>query len=95
MNKKTQMWLGVAAVAAVGYYLWNKSQTPKANAGGPKKLPTWGTNWDFSQGNQFTNPYKHTYRGADGCPSGWSREKNRNGVMVCKSPDGTKQYRTN
>jgi hypothetical protein len=32
MNKKTKMWLGVGAVAAVAYYFWNKSKTTKAYA---------------------------------------------------------------
>lgn len=33
MNKKTKMWLGVAAVAAVAYYflVWEKSAKDKAN----------------------------------------------------------------
>jgi hypothetical protein len=38
MNKKTKLVLGVAAVGAVAYYLWNKSKTTTAFAnqiGGP------------------------------------------------------------
>ena len=30
MNKKTQMLLGVALLAGVGFYLWKQSQKPKA-----------------------------------------------------------------
>lgn len=32
MNKKTQMWLGVAALGVVGYWLWKKNQKPKSFA---------------------------------------------------------------
>jgi hypothetical protein len=32
MNKKTKLVLGVAAIGAVAYYLWNKSKTTKAYA---------------------------------------------------------------
>ena len=38
MNKKTQMWLGVAVVAVAGYYLWKKNQDKKAFSGA--KTPT-------------------------------------------------------
>ena len=31
MNKKTKMWLGVAVVAAVAYYFWEKSAKDTAN----------------------------------------------------------------
>lgn len=30
MNKKTQMFIGVAAVGVVAYLLWQKSQKPKS-----------------------------------------------------------------
>ena len=32
MNKKTQMWLGVAALGVAGYFLWKKSQEQKSFA---------------------------------------------------------------
>ena len=32
MNKKTQMWLGVAAIGVAGYFLWKKSQEQKSFA---------------------------------------------------------------
>lgn len=31
MNKKIKMWLGVAALAAVAYYFWEKSAKDKAS----------------------------------------------------------------
>lgn len=40
MTKNTKMLLGVAAVAAVGYYLWNKSQEKKSFA--TKRTPKFG-----------------------------------------------------
>ena len=32
MNKKTQMWLGIAAVGVAGYWLWNKRKQEKVFA---------------------------------------------------------------
>jgi hypothetical protein len=29
MDKKTQMWIGVAAIAGVAYWLWNKNTSKK------------------------------------------------------------------
>ena len=31
MDKKTKMWIGVAVVAAVAYYFWEKSKTDAAS----------------------------------------------------------------
>lgn len=32
MNKKTQMWLGIAAVGVAGYWFWNRSKQEKVFA---------------------------------------------------------------
>ena len=32
MNKKTQVWIGVGALAVAGFLIWKKSQKPKAFA---------------------------------------------------------------
>lgn len=34
MNKKTKMWVGIGAVAVLGYFAWKKFGGTKANASG-------------------------------------------------------------
>ena len=34
MNKQTKMWIGAAAVAVVGFYLYNRSRTTSSFSGG-------------------------------------------------------------
>ena len=40
MNKKTKMWLGVAALAAVAYYFWEKSAKDTASDAATVATPT-------------------------------------------------------
>ena len=61
MNKQTQMWIGVGAVAILGYYFWKKSkQKPEpafANAGGFAK-------------SGFAKKRKGNHGGSHGHPKG-------------------------
>jgi len=54
MNKKTQMWIGVVAVAAIAVWLYNRSQNQKASFAGRRRLgakPPKGTK--YQAGNTF------------------------------------------
>jgi hypothetical protein len=48
MTKQTKMWLGIGAVALVGYYIWKQSQKPKGD--GEKKNAMGMT-------NTYSKPY--------------------------------------
>jgi hypothetical protein len=56
MNKKTQMYLGGAVLLAAAYYFWNKSQSEKKNAAGPRKPLVFGDSQYDMMGNRFYRP---------------------------------------
>ena len=55
MNKKTKMWLGVAALAAVAYYFWEKSAKDKANDTSSTKA-NYGGGFDSKKRKIQNNP---------------------------------------
>ena len=79
MNKKTKMWLGIGVVAAAAYYFWSKSQKDKTTA------PAAAAKFVGADA---------VFANAGGCPSGYTRSKNSNGVYVCDNNKGSR-YRTN
>jgi hypothetical protein len=77
-GKNLWILLGVGAVAYYYWMQKKKKDTTSApsvaftgdlgvpeyqNAYGVRRAPYTGQNFDFSQGNYITNPYKNTYRG--------------------------------
>ena len=62
MNKKNKAAKVIAAPAATNF-TGDLDVTEYQNAYGVRRAPYASQRFDFSPGNQITNPYKNTYRG--------------------------------
>ena len=61
-NKKKQALAAAPSTGAVAF-TGDLGVPEYQNALGVRRAPYTGQNFDFSQGNYITNPYKNTYRG--------------------------------